>query len=84
MKRPKRVRVYHDEEGRIVSMVEIKEDKEAPIAHIAPIPETQVSEIELTREMAEMPLLDVHTKFKLDLREEKPRLLKMEVKKIQE
>jgi len=84
MKGSKRVRVYHDAEGQIVSMVEIKEDKEAPLAHIAPIPETHVSEIELTGELAEAPLLDIHTKFRLDLREKKPRLLKMTVEKIQE
>lgn len=84
MKGSKRFRVYHDAEGQIVSMVEIKEDEEAPPAHIAPIPGTHVSEVELTGRLAEVPLLDVHTKFKLDLREKKPRLLKMKVEKIQE
>jgi hypothetical protein len=70
-----KVQIFCNNYGRIVSIVEIKEDREAPPTGILPMPDLRKYEMELNDEQANLPFIDLHTGYKLDLRREKPRLV---------
>jgi hypothetical protein len=70
-----KVHVYCNNNGRIVSILEVKEDKEAPPTGLLPMPDLKEFDIELTDEQSRLPLISLHTGYKLDLRREKPRLV---------
>lgn len=70
-----KVHVYCNIYGRIVSILEVKEEKEAPPTGLLPMPDLKEYDIELTDEQSRLPLISLHTGYKLDLRREKPRLV---------
>jgi hypothetical protein len=72
-----KVNIYLDRYGKIVSLVEVKDDSEAPSAGIFPIPGCESYEVELTDEQAEQQLIFLHTNYELDRSEEKPRLVRI-------
>jgi len=75
---PLRVTVYHDKTGRVASIVEVKTDPKAPPAGIRPIPECESCEIDLTGELAKVPLLELHTGYRVDRSARPPRLVRRE------
>lgn len=83
MKKDMKVRVYHDRDGQIVSIIEIKDEKDIPPASISSIPDTEFFEIKLTEELSKIPLIDLHTKYMIDLMEKKPHLVKHKIINIQ-
>jgi hypothetical protein len=70
-----KIHIYCNNYGRIVSIVEIKEDKEAPPAGVLSIPDFKEYEIELTDEQASMPLIALHAGYRMDLTQLEPRLV---------
>jgi kynurenine formamidase len=75
----KKVPVHYDEDGQILSTVEVT-DVGANLPGVSIIPEKnhKVSEIELTDDLAKTSLLDIHTKFKADVKQSKPTLVSAE------
>ena len=70
-----KVKIYIDRYGKIVSLVEDKDDPEAPPAGTFPIPGCRSYELQLTDEQAEESLLVLHMNYELDLSESEPRLV---------
>ena len=75
---PMRVTVYHDQTGRVASIVEVKTDPKAPPAGIQPIPECQSFEIDLTGELAKVSLIELHTGYRVDRSARTSRLVRRE------
>jgi hypothetical protein len=70
-----KVRIYSNNDGRIVSIVEVKEEKGAPPTSIFSLPDLKEHLVKLTNEQAAMPLIALHMGHKLDLSQKEPRLI---------
>ena len=75
--------IYCNNSGHIVSIVELKEDKDVPPTGIFPIPDLKEYVIKLTDEQATMPLIELHIGHRLDLTQKEPRLVSIIPKKRQ-
>jgi hypothetical protein len=72
--RASKARIYHDATGRIVSIVAAEAGDQGPPAGIASPEGSRWCEIELSGELAGVPLLDLHSGYRVDLTAEVPRL----------
>ena len=76
-----KVRVYHDETGNIISIMDIsyRDNVSAasnfPPVSITPTKAFKTSDVELTEDLANMPLTELHTKYKLELGHDKSRFV---------
>jgi hypothetical protein len=70
-----KVKVFRDMTNQIVAVIEIKEAPGVPPASILQIPGTTSSDIELTAEQSRMPLLDLHLKHAVEIKDGKPILV---------
>jgi hypothetical protein len=68
------VEVHYDEQGRIVSVVDVGE-VEGIRAGIAPLPEHRAVRVTIDPEYERLSLLELHTRFRLDLDRDSPRLV---------
>lgn len=76
-----KVLVYYNKYNRIVSILNVNENKDVPPAGIFPIPDSNSCEIELTAEQSKIPLIALHIGYDLDFSHGTPRLVPLKPKK---
>ena len=71
-----RASVCHDSSGAILGIMLKNPSPLAPLAAIAGPPGSKCCEVELDGELARLRLLEIHTKFRVDLTGHLPRLVR--------
>jgi hypothetical protein len=75
----KKILVYYDEGGKILATLEVVgRDANLPSISIIPEKDHRVSEIELIDDLANMPPVDLHNKYKVDIKQTTPKLMPAE------
>jgi|GEM_PF-2951118 len=74
-----RLRLYYNELGEIVATSEIKIAKDVPPTGTFDVPNTKVTEVDVSDEIA-TSLVDLHTNYKLNLKGKEPVLEKETIK----
>ena len=72
-----KVCVLYDEMGNITALMEMKtRDKKRPPVELQTVfPQSRSFEIELSDNLAKLSLIELHTKYKVDIAQRKPRLI---------
>jgi hypothetical protein len=73
----KRVTVFYTRDQKVQSIVSISDQPGAPLAGVMPVQGCESATIELSNDQAELPLIELHTRYRLDLGE-RPRLVPVE------
>jgi len=73
-----RLKVYYNEFGEILATSEMKTVKDVPPTGTFDIPNTRITEVEISDEV-ERTLVDLHTKYKLNLKGKEPILEKFTI-----
>jgi hypothetical protein len=63
-----RITVYYDANGKVASIIALPDEAEGgPPANVLPVEGCESVEIDLNDEQRELPLIALHTRYRLDL-----------------
>jgi len=76
-----RLKIYYNAIGEIIATAEIKVGKDIPPTGTFDIPNVRVTEMDISDDLAQASLTDLHTRYKLNLRGKEPTLEEIKVKR---